>query len=146
MSSSASLARRGHRAERLRGDRQPVAHAGGLDHDLAGAQRRDHLAAHRGDHASALRQGCLERRPVGVADRHGEGVGRVVRLGRLRQREQRADHALHLLLGGRAAAAHRLLDRLRRVGEAGHAGMPADSSTTPRACPTAKARVGVAAE
>ena len=52
-------------------------------------------------------------------------------LGRLREREQRANHALDLLLLGRAAAAHRLLDRLRRVGEARDAGHPGGQQHDP---------------
>ena len=88
----------GHAAQRLGRHRQPVAHAAGLDHDLARAAAPITVPAHRRDHASASAQ----RRAVGVADRHREGIGGVVGLGRLGQREQRAHHPLHLaLLGAR---------------------------------------------
>src|SRR5689334_23545997 len=46
-----------------------------------------------------------------------EGVGCVVGLGRLGQRQERAHHPLHLVLRRAAGAAHRGLHRLRRVGD-----------------------------
>src|SRR3954469_12683260 len=63
----------------------------------------------------------LEPGAVRVADGHGERVRRVVRRGRLGQREQRAHHPLYLVLGGRPAPADRLLHRLGCVREARYA-------------------------
>ena len=79
------LAPRGHRLERLRGDRQAVADAARLDHHVVGAPDQD-LAPNRGDHPtgtsgaaawSALRVADVAR----VADGHRERVGGVVRFG-----------------------------------------------------------------
>jgi hypothetical protein len=50
-----------------------------------------------------------------VAQSKGKGVSRVWRLRRLRQPEQRGNHALHLFLGGGSVSGHSLLDRVRRV-------------------------------
>src|SRR3954447_12792334 len=67
-------------------------------------------------------EGTTQACAVGVTDRHREGIGGVVGLRRLAQRQQRPHHSLNLLLGRRARSADGLLDRLRRVGEAGDAG------------------------
>ena len=114
-----------HGLQGLGRDREPVADAAGLDHDVVGPAD-EHLAAHRGDHPTATGRGarrpraaCRGARVAGVADRDRERVGGVVGLGRLGEPEQRADHLLDLVLGGGAAAADRHLHRLRRVVEAG---------------------------
>ena len=76
------LAPRGHRLERLRRDRQAVADAARLDHDVVGTAD-EHLAANRGDHptwtSGSLASNALRRTDVArVADRDGQGVGGVV--------------------------------------------------------------------
>ena len=53
----ASRAGRGDRFQRLRGDRQPIADAGGVDHDVVGAADH-HLAADRGDHPATRSRGA----------------------------------------------------------------------------------------
>ena len=63
----------------------------------------------------------------------------MVGLGGASERQQRPDHALDLLLVGAAAPADRLLDGLRRVREAGDAGLAGGEQHAPRACPTANA-------
>jgi hypothetical protein len=57
---------------------------------------------------------------TGVADRDGEGVGRMVRARWLWQAQERADHVLDLCLLRRAAPANGHLHRLRCVVEAGN--------------------------
>ena len=128
------------RLQGLRGDRQPVADAVGVDHHVVGAADED-LAADGGDHpATRGAKRGLPRGRVGgaapaerhrlppafaaaVADRDRERVGGVVGGRRLGQAEQRADHPLDLGLVGGAGAADRHLDRLRRVGGAGDAAL-----------------------
>ena len=50
-----------------------------------------------------------------MADRHGQGVGRVVRLRHLVEAEQQAHHLAHLVLLGAAVPDHRELDLGGRV-------------------------------
>ena len=132
------------RLQRLRGDREPVADAGGVDHDVVGAPHH-HLAADGGDHpATRSRAGCAAPASRGdggavtagaaVADRDRERVGGVVGGRRLGQPEQGADHPLDLALAGAAGAADGHLDRLRRVGEAVDAA-PGRRPASPRRWP-----------
>ena len=71
-----------------------------------------------------------------VADRHGQGIGGVVRRRRLRQAEQQLDHLLHLVLLGPAVAHDRALDLGGRVLDDGQPASTAASIATPRACPS----------
>ena len=52
---------------------------------------------------------------MGVADRHRQRVGGVVRRGKLRQPEQSPDHDLDLALLGAAVPGHGLLDLERSI-------------------------------
>ena len=91
-------------AERLRGHAQAVADARAEHDDVVAAADRD-LTLDERDHADDLLERGLQRRAVGVADRDRERVGRMVGLRQLRQRQERLDHPLHLLLPGPAGAA-----------------------------------------
>ena len=98
---------------RRRGGGDEVADAAHVEHDRAGTGRGD-AAAERGDHpATATRVG--RARPRGVADRHGERVGRVVGGRRRVKPEDRGHHPQHLSLVGAPESAHRLLHLGRRI-------------------------------
>ena len=82
----------------------------------------------------------------GVADRDGERVRRMVGAGQVGQREQRLHHPLHLLLAGPARSAHRALDLLGRVGEAGDAALPGGQHDHPAGLPDGERGARVRAE
>ena len=101
---------------------------------------RDHA------HAPIARASPRERRPVGVADRDRERVGRVVGLRQLGERRAALDHLLDLGLRGAAGAADRALDLLRRVGGARHAALAGGEQHDAARLADGERRAGVGAE
>ena len=119
----ACLPRAGHGLQRLGRDREAVADAAGLDHDVVGPADQD-LAADRGDHPTGTSRlpggssACAGRAWPAWQIATASASAAWSDCGGSRQAEQGADHALDLLLGRRAASADRHLHRLRRVVEA----------------------------
>ena len=70
----------------------------------------------------------------------------MVRAGQVGQREQRLHHPLHLLLAGPARSAHRALDLLGRVGEAGDAALAGGEHDHPAGLPDGERGARVRAE
>ena len=124
MSTVAGLPGAGQLAERLGGGGHAVADPAALDHGMVGAALQNLAASAKRSSVRILRGGpdafharrALARKAWQIASASASaawsdsgGSGRD---------EQRADHALDLVLARRAAPAHGELHRLRRIGEA----------------------------
>ncbi len=133
------LAAGGHRLQGLGGDREPVADAGRLDHDVIGTANQN-LAADRGDHPTPDLAAARRRERVRGPARGPRGRSRPRarrRRGRTRGGRGRPSRAPTIRwtwrLVRRAGAADRHLHGLRRVVEAGDPGLGGGQHARPRA-------------